>query len=92
MLFRSIPFYVVMAPMYDVYIQSMNYDSCTDKVAALAESEGVSFLDCNLYYDEIGLTAEDFEDVFNTYHHLNGSGAEKVSRFVMETLYGRERD
>ncbi len=89
---EGIPFYVVMAPMYDVYIQSMNYDSCTDKVAALAESEGVSFLDCNLYYDEIGLTAEDFEDVFNTYHHLNGSGAEKVSRFVMETLYGRERD
>ncbi|MDE6168938.1 MAG: hypothetical protein K2G28_10830 [Acetatifactor sp.] len=86
---EGILFYVVMAPMYDVYIRSINYDSCTDKIKALAESEGVLFLDCNLHYDEIGLTAVDFEDAFNGYHHLNGAGAQKVTEFVMETLFGQ---
>lgn len=85
---EGVPFYVVMAPMYDVYIRSINYASCTDKIADLAESEGVYYLDCNRYYDEIGLTAQDFEDAFNGYHHLNESGAEKVTQFVMEMLYG----
>lgn len=89
---EGIPFYVVMAPMYDVYIKSINYDSCTDKIAELAENEGVLFVDCNRYYDEIGLTSEDFEDAYNSYHHLNGAGAEKVTRFVMEMLYGQEKE
>lgn len=84
---EGIPFYVVMAPMYDAYIRSINYESCTGKIAALAESEGVYYLDCNRYYDEIGLSSEDFEDVYNNYHHLNGTGAEKVTRFVMEALH-----
>ena len=84
---EGISLYVVMAPMYDVYIRSINYDSWTGKIADLAESEGVFYLDCNRYYNEIGLTAEDFEDAFNGYHHLNSAGAEKVTRFVSETLY-----
>ncbi len=83
---EGIVLYVVMAPMYDVYIQSINYDSWTGKVADLAESEGVFYLDCNRYYDKIGLTAQDFEDEYNSYHHLNGAGAEKVTQFVMEAL------
>nr|WP_304709908.1 hypothetical protein [uncultured Acetatifactor sp.] len=89
---EGISFYLVMAPMYDVYIRSINYESYTGKIAALAESEGVFYLDCNQHYEEIGLTAEDFEDAFTSYHHLNGSGAEKVTRFVMETVYGQEED
>lgn len=89
---EGISLYVVMAPMYDVFIRSINYDSCTSQIAALAESEGVFYLDCNRYYSEIGLTAQDFEDVFNSYHHLNSEGAEKVTQFVMETLYGQEKD
>ena len=89
---EEIPLYVVMAPMYDVYIKSINYDSCTDKIAELAESEGVYYLDCNRHYEEIGLTAEDFEDAYNGIHHLNGSGAEKTTRFVMKMLYGQEGD
>lgn len=87
---EEIPFYVVMAPMYDDYIRSINYESCTGKIAELTESEGVPYLDCNLYYQEIGLAAEDFEDVFNGFHHLNGTGADKTTRFVMEALYGQE--
>lgn len=89
---EGISLYVVMAPMYDVYISSINYDSQTGKIAELAESEGVFYLDCNLHYDEIGLTYQDFEDAFNGYHHLNGEGAEKVTRFVMEALYGEEEE
>ncbi len=87
---EGIPLCVVMAPMYDVYIRSTNYDSCTDKISALTESEDVFFLDCNLHYNEIGLVAEDFEDAFNGYHHLNGKGAKKVTEFVMETLRDKE--
>ena len=85
---EGITLYVVMAPMYDVYIRSVNYESQTNQVAELAESEGVYYLDCNRRYDEIGLSAQDFEDAFNSYHHLNGSGAEKVTYFVTETLWG----
>ena len=81
-----------MAPMYDVYIRSINYDSQMKQVSALAESEGVYYLDCNLHYDEIGLSAVDFEDAFNGYHHLNGIGAEKVTQFVMETLFGQVKE
>ena len=87
---EGIPFYVVMSPMYEGYIRSVNYDSCTEQIAELAESEEVIFLDCNLYYDRIGLTAQDFEEAFNSYHHLNGAGAEKVTQFVMEMLWGSE--
>lgn len=88
---EGITLYVVMAPMYDVYIRSINYDAWTGKVAALAESEDVLYLDCNRYYDEIGLTARDFEDAYNSYHHLNSDGAGKVTQFVMEALYGQTK-
>lgn len=87
---EGISFYLVMAPMYDEYIRSINYDSWADKIEALAESEGVYYLDCNRYYGETGLEAGDFEDVFNGFHHLNGTGAAKVSRFVMEKLRHQE--
>lgn len=87
---EGISLYVVMTPMYDDYIRSINYDSWADKIAALAESEGVFYLDCNLYYTEIGLTFQDFEDAFNGYHHLNGTGAKKVTQFVLNVLYGQE--
>lgn len=75
---------VIMVPMYDVYIDSINYSSWTNKIRDLAESENVKYLDCNLYYDEIGLTAQDFEDFYSNYHHLNAGGAQKVTDFVLD--------
>lgn len=75
---------VIMVPMYDVYIDSINYSSWTDKIHDLTESENVKYLDCNRYYDEIGLTAQDFEDFYSSYHHLNAEGAQKVTDFVLE--------
>lgn len=84
---EGIALQVVMAPMYDVYIDSINYSSWTDKILALTKSEGVEYLDCNVYYDEIGLSAQDFEDAYNGYHHLNAAGAKRVTNFVEEKLY-----
>lgn len=87
---RGISLYLVMAPMYDVYIDSINYASWTDKITALAEQEEIPYLDCNARYDEIGLIAQDFEDVYSRIIHLNASGADKVTAFVTEELYGKK--
>ncbi len=89
---KGVSLYVVMAPMYDVYIDSINYTSWMEKISALAEQEGVPYLDCNARYDEIGLTAQDFEDAYNSYHHLNAAGADKVTAFVLEKLYDEENN
>ena len=89
---KGVSLYVVMAPMYDVYIDSINYTSWMEKISALAEQEGVPYLDCNARYDEIGLTAQDFEDAYNSYHHLNAAGADKVTAFVLEELYDEENN
>lgn len=78
--------YMIMAPMYDGYIKKINYESRYQQIAALAQSEGVEYLDCNKLYDEIGLDATDFEDAFNSYHHLNRQGADKVTTYVAEVL------
>ena len=78
---------LVMAPMYDGYIRSINYEDWKGKMEELAESEGLFYLDCNVHYEEIGLTSQDFEDLYNGYHHLNQDGADKVTKFVMENLY-----
>lgn len=83
---NGIRLFVVMAPMYDGYIEKINYESRFQAIASLAQSEQVSYLDCNKVYDEIGLEATDFEDAFNSYHHLNAQGAEKVSRYVAERI------
>lgn len=89
---KGISLYVIMAPMYDVYIDSINYASWMDKIMALTEQAEVSYLDCNVHYDEIGLTAQDFEDAYNDFHHLNAYGADKVTAFVLEALYEKESD
>ena len=84
---EDITLYLVMAPMYDGYIRSVNYDGYADKITELADSEGLLYLDCNKHYVEIGLTAQDFEDLYTSYHHLNKGGADKVTRFVLKALY-----
>ena len=81
---KGITLCMVMAPMYDGYIQSINYGDWAAKVADLAEDEDIFYLDCNEYYSEIGLTSSDFEDAYNGYHHLNKDGADKVTQFVFE--------
>lgn len=79
---NQIELYVVMAPMYDVWIEKTNYSSKYEKISTLVQSEGVAYLDCNLEYNKIGLSSKDFEDAYSSFHHLNVRGAEKVSRFV----------
>ncbi len=83
---EGIEFYVVMAPMYKTYIDSINYESWLNRLLDLTKSEDIAYLDCNLHYDEIGLTASDFEDAYNGYHHLNVSGSSKVTDFLLKEL------
>ena len=81
---KNITLCIVMAPMYDGYIRSINYEDWNGKITDLAEDEDVFYLDCNEYYSEIGLTSSDFEDAYNGFHHLNKDGADKVTQFVFE--------
>ncbi len=48
-------------------------------VEKIVTSHGYTYLDCNLYYDEIGL---DFSTDFYDRKHVNAWGAEKVTQFV----------
>lgn len=77
---------LVMAPMYDKLIQKINYASQYEKINQLAESENLEYIDCNIFYDEIGLEARDFEDIFSGYIHMNARGAAKVSTYVAERI------
>lgn len=77
---------LVMAPMYDGYIQKINYTSRYEFIRQLCESENLEYIDCNMDYSEIGLEAQDFEDAFSFIIHTNGNGAEKVSRYVAERI------
>ena len=87
---HGITLYLVMAPLYDEYVKNVNYESRYQLLSSLAEEENVEYLDCNYYYDEIGLRAEDFEDLYSSYHHLNRDGAEKVSEFLLRGWYEKD--
>ena len=84
---EDITLYLVMAPMYDGYIRSINYKDWKGKMEDLADSEAISYIDCNVFYDEIGLTSRDFEDAYMGFHHLNRDGADKVTRFVFSKIF-----
>ena len=77
---------LVMAPMYDGFIQKINYASWYETISRLAESENVEYIDCNLAYNEIGLGAQDFENAFTSYIHVNAQGAAKVTEYVAERI------
>ena len=83
---EGITLYMVMAPLYDGYIKKVNYESWYRILSGLAAEEGLDYLDCNKVYEDIGMKAQDFEDVFSTYMHLNRQGADKVTRYVAEKM------
>jgi hypothetical protein len=83
---EGIKLVVVMAPMFDVYIEKINYKSWYDALTDLTAQCRVTYIDYNLLYYEIGLTSDCFEDAFNGYHHTNGKGAEYVSRDLAAKL------
>lgn len=87
---ENIQLCLVSAPFYDVFIDSINYESEKSSFEKLAAEADCVYLDINDYYDEIGLQAEDFEDFYSNYHHLNHSGADKVTAFMIEWLKGKE--
>lgn len=53
-------------------------EACYQKVEKLAQEHGVSYVDYNNFYDEIGL---DLKTDFYDKSHLNYCGAEKFTRF-----------
>lgn len=48
-------------------------------VRDIVEESGYQFLDCNRYYDEIGI---DFSTDYYDWKHANSIGAEKTTRFI----------
>lgn len=70
------------APSYKEYIETMDsYQEIHDFVQELADQKGVVYWDFNVLPEEIlNLTTEDFMDE----DHLNGSGAEKVTKCLAE--------
>lgn len=52
-------------------------------IAGIVEENGFQFLDCNLYYEEIGLDAE--TDFYNR-RHANVWGARKFTEFLAEYI------
>lgn len=83
---NNVELYMVMAPMYDGYIKKTNYNSRYEKMMEFSKNAGVEYLDCNKAYEEIGMIAQDFEDAYNSYHHLNHDGAKKVTSYLIEVL------
>ncbi len=66
----------IVSPFYDVTQDQAAFRYMGD----IVESEGFSFLDMNLCYDEIGT---DFAtDYYDGDGHVNALGSEKVSRFI----------
>lgn len=80
---KGIRLIVVMAPMYDDYIDKINYESRYKAVLSIVNEEGVEYIDCNYAYDEIGMESSDFEDAYSEIHHMNAKGANKVSRYII---------
>ena len=72
----------VTAPSLDQYLEAIGpYDPAHAYVQELARRYGVEYLDFNLAKAEyLQLTAEDYIDV----DHLNGTGAEKLTRLLVE--------
>lgn len=83
---KNIELIVMMAPMYDRYIQSFDYSKKYETIKCLVEEENLQYIDFNMEYERIGLESGDFEDAYSTYHHLNAQGAEKVTRYAMERI------
>lgn len=88
---KDIRLIVVMAPMYDGYIDKINYESQYEAILSLANEESVEYIDCNYAYDEIGMKSSDFEDAYSSIHHMNEQGAEKVSRYIIGRIADYEK-
>ncbi len=77
---------VTAAPFNDIYAANVHYENFYEQIMGLCDEEGVSYVDFNMLYDEIGLEYDDFEDACHHAQHLNKWGAEKVSKYMAEYL------
>lgn len=71
----------VTAPSYSRYLKEVGpYEQAYDYIAALAEQYEVPYLDFNMLEERLHLESDSFLDV----DHLNGKGAETVTRMLVE--------
>lgn len=76
---KDIPLLLVSAPYTISHEKSMEVNA----MAEIAEEYGFDFLDCNRYYDEIGI---DFATDYYDTSHVNILGAKKYTAFVGQYL------
>lgn len=69
------------------YVVTNEDQKTYNRIAEIAKEEGVSFIDYNEYYDEIGL---DFEKDFNDESHLNYWGSCKFTEYLGNYLISFE--
>lgn len=69
----------IVVPMVITEEESMEINALED----LTESQGVPFLDMNLYYDEMQI---DFSTDFYDPHHVNILGADKMTAYLAEYI------
>lgn len=76
---EKIPLVLVVAP----YVLHEGHQKIYNRVAQIADKEGVPFLNFNFYYDEMGL---DFSVDFADNDHLNYRGNIKFTRYLADYL------
>lgn len=76
---KEVPLVLFASPYLVTDEEQMNFNA----VEAYAKSNGVPFINFNKLYDEIGL---DFTSDFRDEHHVNNSGAAKVSAYLADFL------
>lgn len=76
---KDISLLLISAPYTVSYEKSMEINA----MAEIAEDYGYDFLDCNRYYDEIGI---DFATDYYDTSHVNILGAKKYTKFVGKYL------
>lgn len=65
------------------YVESESYLAVENYAADIIKSYGYKYLNCNYYYDDIGI---DFSSDFYNSQHTNVLGAEKVTDYIGEYI------
>ena len=90
---KKIQILFVNAPMFKEYLKKIDYNSRYKNTKnIIAGKYGKTYIDFNLLYDDLKLTRLDFNNEFNTYHHLNYKGSEKVSLYLSNWIKNNYKD
>ncbi|WP_029322640.1 hypothetical protein [Butyrivibrio sp. AE3004] len=79
---NNVKLFFIVAPYAAENKEMLSYN----RVADIAASNGIEFINMNYEYDAIGL---DFETDFNDHSHLNYEGSCKFTDYLASELFGR---